>query len=483
MKEDNQNHQEHNQHQQGRYPAHGEYDSRPSPDNTQNQSGGQFSQQYDSEPGRQGQKQEASKHQLWKYAVTVLVTVLITFSLTAGSGLMVLMFMQPDRLPTVADPDDQLGFHFADNAENREAIGKLYEVYEAIQNNYYEDLSDAQLIDAMAKGLVNEMESPYTMYLTAEQVERIDESMSGQYSGIGAYVTLNPDGYVMITDIIEESPAEEIGLMVGDLFMEVDGEDVSDFGDVNAVAALVRGIEGTTVDLVVYRPGIQEYVELTATRRVITTESVVYRMLTPAIGYIHIREFSQNSGQYFVQAMEELQSQGAVELVFDLRNNTGGLANEVILMLDYLLPEAVIATLQGRRNGEAFSESWMSEKQVGVSEDMHYAILINEISASASELFAGCLRDYEKASLIGKQTMGKGSGTITVRLEDGSAINLTNFLYYLPNGESIEGVGIAPDIVVSLPDDASGLPVNRIPQELDDQLQAAVDYLNNRESR
>ncbi len=485
MKEDNQNKQAYG-------PTNEAHASRQQPDDSQNQTDNQFAQQpytqsyiqtKDMARPYQEHKGKSSKNQLWKFAVTILVTVLITFALTAGSGLIVLLVMQPDGLPAPVDRDDQLGFQFADTTENREAIAKLYEIYEAIQDNYYAELNDAQLIEAMARGLVNEMESPYTMYLTAEQVERIDESMSGQYSGIGAYVTLNPDGFVMITDIIENSPAEDIGLMVGDLFMEVDGEDVSGYGDVNAVAALVRGIEGSTVDLLVYRPSTQDYIELTATRRVITTESVVYRMLTPAIGYVHIREFSQNSGQNFIEAMNDLQSQGAVEIIFDLRNNTGGLANEVIQMLDYLLPETEIATLQGRRNGEAFSESWMSDERVGVSGDMHYAVLINEISASASELFAGCLRDYEKASLIGKQTMGKGSGTITVRLEDGSAINLTNFKYYLPNGESIEGEGIAPDINVSLPDDAQGLPVNRIPLELDDQLQAAIDYLNNRDNR
>ena len=421
-----------------------------------------------------------SKGQLWKYALTVLVTVLLTFTITAGSGVLVLMAMQPSlAVPSSGqDSDTGLGFDFTDNQENREALAKLQAIYDAIQSDYYAALSEKELIEAMARGLVNEMDSPYTMYLTSDQVQRIDDSMSGEYSGIGAYVTLNPDGIVMITDVIENSPAEEAGLMVGDLFMEVDGEDVSGYGDVNAVAALVRGLEGTSVELVLYRPSEQDYVTLDVDRRVISTESVVHKMLTPAIGYIHIREFSQQSGQKFIAAMNDLQTQGAIEIIFDLRNNTGGLAHEVIQMLDYLLPEAVIATLKGRRDGVEFSESWKSDDRVGVSGDMRYAILVNEISASASELFAGCLRDYDKARLIGEQTMGKGSGTITIRLEDGSAINLTNFLYYLPEGESIEGVGIEPHEFVTLPEEAAGLTITRIPLELDSQLQAAMTYLN-----
>lgn len=423
--------------------------------------------------------QTPDKPQFWKYVVTVLVTVMITFTLTAGSGVLVMLAMGSFQ-PALVDQDGEgIALRFADEEDNREALAKLQSVFKAVKDDYFENLSDAELIEAMARGLVNELDNPYTMYMTAEQVARIDESMSGQYSGIGAYVGLNPEGIVEITDIIENSPAETAGIMVGDLFFEVDGNDVSGYADVNAVAALVRGVEGTTVDLVLYRPSQSEYIEMTVTRQLITTENVVYRMLTPVIGYLQIREFSNNSGAHFISAMQELQSQGAVEIIFDLRNNTGGLAHEVIQMLDYLLPEAVIATLQGRKDGQEFSESWVSGPEVGVPAEMHYAILVNQMSASASELFAGCLRDYDKAALIGQQTLGKGSGTITVRLEDGSAINLTNFLYYLPDGESIEGTGIPPDQEVVLPDEALGLPINRIPADLDHQLQAAIDYLNN----
>src|SRR5690554_5366470 len=162
----------------------------------------------------------------------------------------------------------------------------------------------------MTRGMVKEMDSPHTMYLTADQARQINESMTGRYSGIGAYVALDPDGIVAITDIVENSPAEAAGLMIGDLFYEVNGVDVSDYGDINAVAALVRGVEGTTVDLRLYRPSLGDYIDVTVERRMITTENVTSRMLTPLTGYIHIRDFSVDSGRHFIEAVQSLQQNG-----------------------------------------------------------------------------------------------------------------------------------------------------------------------------
>lgn len=431
----------------------------------------------------QYQQQEQQNKQMngsrfWKYLLTVLITVFVTFSLTAGIGIAVIYGMDLFSTGIFRGDDDTLSMRFEDDPATRDSLNKLYSAYQALKENYYQELSDAELLEAMTRGLVNEMDSPYTMYMTAEQVARIEESISGQYSGIGAYVALNQDGMVEIADVIEDSPAEEAGVLIGDVFLEVDGEDVSGFRDINSVAALVRGIPGTNVSIVLYRPSIAGTVELEVTRQMITTVSVSHRMLTPVIGYVYIREFNHNSAEKFVAAVDELQQSGALQIVFDLRNNTGGLASEVIYMLDYLLPDAVIATVRGRQDGKFFEENWRSGRSAGVPAEMEYAILINSMSASASELFAGCLRDYDKARLIGEQSLGKGSGTVSFSLPDGSAVNVTNFLYYLPGGSSIEGVGLEPDDIVYLPEEAYGLPINRIPSEMDSQLRAAIDYLN-----
>lgn len=434
--------------------------------------------QYQQHKPEEPQQNKRTGTQIWKYVITVLVTVIITFSLTAGAGVALLFGLDLIGTDKVTNKDGSVGMNFQSSPETRAAIDKLHSAFNSLKENYYQELSDADLIDAMTRGMVNEMDSPYTMYMTAEQVERIEESISGQYSGIGAYVALNQDGMVEIADVIEDSPAEEAGILIGDIFLEVDDEDVSDYRDINSVAALVRGVPGTPVRLVLYRPSLADTVEIEVTRGMISTVSVTHRMLTPVIGYVYIREFNQNSAEKFIAAVNDLQQQGALQIVFDLRNNTGGLASEVIYMLDYLLPEAVIATVKGRQDGEEFEENWSSNEMVGVPASMNYAILINNMSASASELFAGCLRDYEKAYLIGEQSLGKGSGTVSFDLPDGSAVNVTNFLYYLPGGSSIEGVGLKPDEIVALADEAIGLPINRIPADSDNQLQAAIDYLN-----
>jgi carboxyl-terminal processing protease len=416
----------------------------------------------------------AAKTPFWKYLIVVLATSFVTFILTAGVGLFVYFTMAP-RQP--AATDNGLGITLSDDAETRAALKKFWTVYSEIDKNYYKDLSDAEMLAAMTSGLVDELGSPYTMYLTAEQVKQINDSMSGNYTGIGCFVSLNKDDLVTVIEVIAGSPAEEAGIKVGDIFMKVDGKDVSEFKDINSVAALVRGKEGTSVELVFYRPSEQKNVTFTATRRKITTASVSAKMLSDTIGYVVIRDFSSGVSENFIAAVNSLQQQGAKNIIFDLRNNTGGLATEVVAMLDYLLPEVTIATLKGRENGRDTQEAWTSGKSMGVPESMRYAILTNGYTASASELFSGCLRDLGKAYLIGEQTFGKGSGTITIELEDGSAINLTTFQYYLPGGTCIEGVGLAPDKEVLLPDDTAGLSISQLTPAQDTQLQAALSYL------
>ena len=418
--------------------------------------------------------------QVWKYILAVSISVVLTVVLTSGIWLLVLtgMKMMPwQKEPVETNDNNRLSMSFNFDANTEKALDKLQSVFEIIDGEYFEDLTDAEMLEAMTRGLVNELGNPYTMYLTAKENAQIEESMSGNYSGIGAFVSLNKEGLVEVTEIIEDSPAEAAGLQIGDLFVAVDGTDVSGYKDITSVAVLVRGEEGTSVELELYRPSAGKNIQITATRRKITSASVSHRMLDETIGYVQIREFSQGVSKNFIVAIEDLKAQGAVHLVFDLRNNTGGIASEVIDMLDYLLPKGVIASIEGREGGEPFKSEWGSDKFMGVDESMKYAVLVNNFSASASELFSGCLRDYDKAYLIGEQTFGKGSGTITYTLEDGSAVNVTNFLYYLPDGESIEGEGLAPHLEVVLPDEAQWISINQMTLEQDTQLKAAIDYL------
>lgn len=419
-----------------------------------------------------------SGHDFWKYFLTALISILLTFALTASGGLLLYFKLGAAAIPTISDGTKaSLDLTFTDDPATRDALAKLEEVYDTVDKNFYKDLTDAEMLEAMTRGLVDELGNPYTMYLTAEEIQQINESMSGNYVGIGAIVSLTSSNQVQLTEIITDSPAEAAGLQAGDVFLTVNGQDVSHVEDINEVVVLVRGETGTSISLSVYRPSTGATIEVTAIRKRITSASVSYRMLNDKLGYIRVSEFSTGVARLFSAAVDDLQQQGAIHLVIDLRNNGGGLANEVTDMLDYLLPETTLATLEGRNDGKAFSEAWKSDSKMGVPTSLRYAILINEFTASASELFSGCLRDHDLTYLIGEQSYGKGSGTLTFDLPDGSAINVTNFLYYLPDGESIEGVGLAPDHSVTLPETVAGKSIPQLTLEEDTQLSAAIAYL------
>ncbi|MDD2533988.1 MAG: S41 family peptidase [Eubacteriales bacterium] len=419
-----------------------------------------------------------------RYVLTVLITMILTFALTISGGFVIylaignpLAGLMTKLSPSLTSGAADLTLDLSDDEATRLAIAKFKAIYSDIDQNYYKDLSDAEMVEAMARGLVNEMDSPYTMYLGVEQTQEIADSMAGNYVGIGAIVAFNANGIVEITEVIPESPAESAGIQVGDLFMAVDDKSVEAVQTVTDVAILVRGVEGTEVALKMYRPATHETLTFNVMRKRIVSASISHKMLNGTIGYVRMSEFSSGLADQFRLAVDELQAQGAVNIVFDLRNNSGGLATEVIDMLDYLLPEGEIARIEGRSKGIPFNEKWTSDKSQGVPPTMRYAILVNEFTASASELFSGCLRDYDLAELIGEQTFGKGSGTLTYNLDDGSSINVTNFLYYLPDGDCIEGEGITPDQELSLPEAARYKSIPQLTVQEDNQLAAAIDYL------
>ncbi len=415
-----------------------------------------------------------------KYILTALISIFLTFALTVSGGVILFWGLgnqMSGLLPVFTEGPSDLTLQLADDEKTKAALEKFQAVYSAIDQSYYKDLSDSEILEALTRGLVNEMDSPYTMYLDAESTQGIADSMSGNYVGIGAIVAFNTGGLVEITEIIAESPAEQSGLKVGDIFMAVNGESVEAVQDTSALAVLVRGEEGTSFELQMFRPQSSETLTFNVERRRIISASISHKMINETIGYVRMSEFSTGLAKQFRLSVDDLQQQGAVHIVFDLRNNSGGMANEVIDMLDYLLPAGEIARIEGRSKGQNFTESWTSDKSQGVPPSMRYVILVNEFSASASELFSGCLRDYDLAELIGEQTFGKGSGTITFNLEDGSSVNVTNFLYYLPDGDCIEEVGLSPDQAISLSEEARYKSIPQLTAQEDTQLAAAIEYL------
>ncbi|HPX93302.1 MAG TPA: S41 family peptidase [Bacillota bacterium] len=426
----------------------------------------------------------------WPVFLAILVTASVTFVLTAAAGYF--FYGQALRESSNNDqqkppvqtsprepemkPDGQT-LTFTDKEGVEEALEKFSTVYNLLQGNYYQEFSDAEMIEKMTVGLVGQMGSPYTFYLTPEYHESVEESMKGEYGGIGAIVMRDRDGSYVINDIIPDSPAESAGLYVGDIFVSVDGHDASEFEDIGQLAAYVRGEEGTRVRLVLYRPVEDREVSFTLTRRIITNVAVRTRMLDQGIGYIHLTEFSDHAAENFENAVLDLMRQGAAQLIIDLRNNGGGYAHECINMLDVLLPPATVATIKGRDDGQEYQDEWKTKTAALVSDDMRVVILLNKYSASASELFAGAMRDLGKAVIVGEQSFGKGVGTMMWQLEDKSAVQITGFEYFLPKGESVEGVGLVPDYRVELAPEVEVKAPNQRSLEEDTQLQKALELL------
>ena len=301
----------------------------------------------------------------------------------------------------------------------------------------------------------------YTCYYTPDEYASFMESSNGNYSGIGAMLSQDySTGIITVVQVFEGSPAEEVGLQPDDILYKVKGEEVTG-QDLSLVVTDLKGEEGTAVDISVMR-GTEE-IDLTVTRRKIEVPTVESRMLTDTIGYIGITEFDDVTDDQFLSALDELKEEGMQDLVIDLRNNGGGLVDVTCNILDELLPEGLIV----------YTEDKYGNRQEEYSDAEHYfdgkmAVLVNGNSASASEIFAGAIKDYGVGTLIGTQTFGKGIVQSLFPLSDGSAIKITVSRYYTPAGNNIHEVGIAPDIVLDKDTESAD----------DNQLQKAIEVLS-----
>ena len=431
----------------------------------------------------EGEEKRARKRALrWRVFLAVFLTATITFLLTVG--LLYVFYgdaireLGGNRLSFVeAEDGDAYSLRFPAEEGVDDALSKLREVYDLIHENYIEELPHAELIEIMTQGLADNMESPYTFYLSAEDNQATQDSMSGEYSGIGAIVMMDDTGYFVVNDVVMNSPAEEAGVAIGDRIIAVEGKATTDINDVSQLANMIRGEDGTPVNITFFRPSENREIVQDIIRKKITNASLTYEMLQEGIGYIRLTEFSAHAAENFEKAVRDLMDKGARHLVIDLRSNGGGYAYQCIDMLDVLLPPQTIATVEGRSDGKEYTEYWKTKKAALVPEDMTFAILLNQYSASASELFSGVLRDLDKAILIGERTYGKGVGTLTWSLSDNSAIQVTTFEYFLPKGESINKIGLVPDEEIILDEEAGRKPVNQLSLEEDTQLAKAIELL------
>ena len=327
-----------------------------------------------------------------------------------------------------------------------EVIEKTDHLWKMIDNYYLwdEDKDIEGAKDAVYKGIVNSLGDPYSVYYTKEEFDELTESYSGEYSGIGAYVSQDPDTMESyIARRMPNSPAEEAGLLPNDYICEIDGENVVG-QDLNVVVAKIKGPEGTSVELGIRHENKGEIETITVERRKIEVVRLESEMLEDNIGYIWIYEFEGKTLSQFEDAYNKLKEDGMKGLIVDLRDNPGGDLDVVIDLCDMFLDDGLILYTKDK-NGK--NQEFMADADC---EKLPMVIITNENSASASEIFTGCLKERGVAKVGGKNTFGKGIVQALFELEDGSGIKITESEYYLPNDICIHGVGIAPDYEVEL---------------------------------
>lgn len=349
-----------------------------------------------------------------------------------------------------------------------DVIEKIDTLMQVIDYYYLYDYDKDEMVDAIYKAVMSSLGDPYTVYYTADEFNAFMESSSGSYCGIGVVVQQNMQtGLVTAVRPYEDCPGYEAGIRPGDLILAVDGTEITGM-DLNTAVALIKGEEGTSVTITLQRD--EEVFDVEVTRRQIDVKTVNYRMMDDNIGYIQIEEFDEVTSDQFSQALDSLIEQGMEALVIDIRNNPGGILDTVVAMLDELLPEGTIVSVKDR-NGTA--QEYTSDADTKLTVPL--TVLINGNSASASEIFAGAIKDYGVGTLIGTTTYGKGIVQTAFSLSDGTGVKITIEDYYLPSGKSIHKVGVDPDVEIDLPDELKTYVT--IPEDEDVQLQKAIEIL------
>lgn len=358
------------------------------------------------------------------------------------------------------------------NLTSSQVEDKITEIETLVQNYYLNDIDTEQVENYLYKGMIAGLDDAYAAYYTKDEYQSMLDSTSGSYFGIGVEMSQNmTTGIITIIRVFEGSPAEEAGLLPGDLIYKVADEEVTG-QDLTKVVSMVKGAEGTTVSISVARDGESDYLTMEVERRTIEISTVDHRMLDGNIGYISVASFDDVTVNQFLDALDDLENQGETALIIDLRNNGGGLVNSACSMLDRLLPEGLIVYTEDKYGNR---EEMRSDAENYFDKPM--VLLVNGNSASASEIFAGAIKDYDIGTLVGTQTFGKGIVQKVYPLKDGTAVKLTVSKYYTPNGNNIHGVGITPDVEVELDSAVANEVV--IPEEKDNQLQKAIEILQN----
>ena len=347
---------------------------------------------------------------------------------------------------------------------------KLEQLESLIEEKFIGEADPEKLEDAAANAMVKATGDRWSYYISAEEYESYREQTENAYVGVGMTIQATEDGSgFLIVDVIPEGPAQEAGIRIQDLLIRVGDMDVRSLTAAE-VRQLVKGEEGTSVSLTLFRQGTLETVSVQ--RRKVQTPVATFEMLDGNVGLVTIENFDERCAEESIYAIETLLKNGAEKLIFDVRHNPGGFASELVELLDYLLPE-----------GELFrTVRYDGKEHVDKSDadclEIPMAVLVNGSSYSAAEFFAAALREYEAAVVVGEQTVGKGYFQTTYQLSDGSAVSLSIGKYFTPKGVSLAETGVTPDLVVPVEEEeAAGIYYGTLTPEEDPQIQAAVKAL------
>lgn len=333
---------------------------------------------------------------------------------------------------------------------------------------YEKDIEEKPMKEGLIAGYVDALDDPYSVYYDEKATADLQESTEGEYSGIGAVLSQNMEtNIITITNVYKDSPAEEAGIKNEDILYKVNGEDITALS-LTEVVTEIKGKEGTEVEITLLRGKEGREITVTATRRKVEAETVSFEMKADQIGYIKVTEFDKVTLDQYEEALTTLEAQGMKGLVVDLRSNPGGNLSTVCEMLDLMLPEGTIV----------YTEDKAGKKQTASSDEEHQfnkpmTVLVNGYSASASEIYAGAIQDYELGEIVGTTTYGKGVVQQIFDLGDGTCVKLTISEYFTPKGRSINGTGIVPDTEVKYEADEND-------EDADNQLDKALEIVKNK---
>ena len=369
---------------------------------------------------------------------------------------------------------------------------KLELLNQKVGEAFYFEPDEKNMEEGIYAGLMAGLGDPYSGYYTPEEYADLMEDTQGVYCGIGAMISQNLETKVMtVIRVFEGSPAAEAGLLAGDMIFKIDGKDVSQENVDLVVKNYVKGKEGTDVVVTVLRPSASDYIDITMTRRNIEVPTVEHKMLEDEIGYVLITQFEMVTADQFKAAVKDLQDQGMKKLMIDLRSNPGGVVDGAVSIAAYLLPEGDILRTEYKNGQEDVYRTKDKKLRVDTTTgskfpqypvldedelDIPIAILVNGNSASASEILAGAMKDYKRATLVGTRTFGKGIVQNVYPLRDGSAIKLTVAKYFTPSGYDLHEKGIEPDVEIELSDELIAKGYYSL--EEDNQVQKAIEVLN-----